>query len=92
MQAKPRALLVKYKKLSSSFNIVPIEILQRTKLVKNIIQKDFAYYFTCRARGFARIEILLKRIYYVTVRNLFQVTGKNVSSTMKNYNPQTLKA
>ena len=37
------SLSVKYKKLSRSLNIAPIKILQRTKLVKNIIMRNFCY-------------------------------------------------
>ena len=37
------SLAIKYKKLSSSLNIAPIKILQRTKLVKNIILRNFCY-------------------------------------------------
>ena len=35
------SLIIKYKKLSSSLNITPIKILQRTKLVQNIILRNF---------------------------------------------------
>ena len=37
------SLIIKHKKLSSSLNIAPIKILQRTKLVKNIILRNFRY-------------------------------------------------
>ena len=37
------SLIIKYKNLSSSLNIAPIEILQRTKLVKNIILRNVCY-------------------------------------------------
>ena len=37
------SLIIKYKKLSSSWNIAPIKILQRTKLVKNIFLHNFCH-------------------------------------------------
>ena len=37
------SLTIKYKKLSNSLNIAHIKILQRTKLVKNIILRNFCH-------------------------------------------------
>ena len=37
------SLIIKDRKLSSSLNIAPIKILQRTKLVKNIILRNICY-------------------------------------------------
>ena len=37
------SLIIKYKRLSSSLNIDPIKILQRIKLVKNIILRNSCY-------------------------------------------------
>ena len=50
------------------------------------------YRLLAGARGFARIKILLKKIYYVIRQAVcFQVTGKNALSAMNNYNSQALK-
>ena len=37
------SLIIKYEKVCNSRNIGPIKILQRTKLVKNVILRNFSY-------------------------------------------------
>ena len=37
------SLIIKYKEVCSSLNIRPINILQRNKLAKNIILRNFSY-------------------------------------------------